>query len=242
VGVPQYCGTLAPRKHMPRGKKYLEAKKLVDPKKVYAPNEAMELAKKTSTVKFDPTLELHLKLGIDPTKGEQVVRLTLTLPHGSGKSKRIAAFVAQAKEKEATDAGADIVGGEELIAEIAKTQKINFDIAVATPDMMPKLAKIAKILGPKGLMPNPKTETVGPHVKKMVEELKRGKLMLKNDDGANLHTTLGKLSSTKEQLLENLQAVLEAVKRAKPATSKGIYIQNAVLTSTMGPAIRIQTN
>lgn len=227
---------------MPRGKKYLEVKKLVDPKKVYAPDEAIELAKKTSTVKFDPTLELHLKLGIDATKGEQVVRLTLTLPHGSGKSKRIAAFVAQAKEKEATDAGADVVGGEELIAEISKTQKINFDIAVATPDMMPKLAKIAKILGPKGIMPNPKTETVGPNVKKMVEELKRGKLMLKNDDGANLHATLGRLSSTKEQLLENLSVVLEAVKRAKPATSKGVYIQNAVLTSTMGPAIRIQTN
>lgn len=242
MGVPRYRRTLAPRKHMPRGKKYLEVKKLIDSKKLYTPEEAIDLIKKTKTVKFDPTLELHLKLGIDPTKGEQLVRITLTLPHGSGKSKRVAAFVAPGKEKEATDAGADIVGGEELIAEIAKTQKINFDIAVATPDMMPKLAKVAKILGPKGIMPNPKTETVGPNVKRMVEELKRGKLMIKNDDGANLHAALGKLGSTKEQLLENLHAVLEAVKRAKPATAKGVYIQNAVLTSTMGPAIRIQAN
>lgn len=227
---------------MAHGKKYLEAKKLIDPKKVYSPEEAVELAKKTSTVKFDPSVELHMKLGIDPSKGEQQVRVTLALPHGTGKAKKIAAFVSSAKEKEATEAGADIVGGEELVAEIAKTQKINFDIAIATPDMMPKLAKIAKILGPRGIMPNPKTETVGPNVKKMVEELKKGKLMIKNDDGGNLHAVLGKLGSPASELLENIKAVVEAVKRVKPSTSKGIYIQNAVLTSTMGPAIRVSLN
>ncbi len=224
---------------MAHGKKYLESKKNIDPKKLYSPEEAVELAKKTSTVKFDPSLELHLKLGIDPTKGEQLVRVTITLPHGTGKTKRVAAFVTPGKEKDATDAGADIAGGEDLIAEIAKTQKINFDVAVATPDMMPKLAKVAKILGPKGLMPNPKTETVSANVKKMVEELKRGKLTIKNDDGGNIHATLGKLGSPTASLLQNLSTVIEAIKRAKPATAKGIYIQNAVIAASMGPAIRI---
>lgn len=227
---------------MAHGKKYNESKKLIDPKKLYSPEEALELAKKTSTVKFDPSVELHLKLGIDPTKGEQVVRVTLTLPHGTGKTKKIAAFVSPGKEKEALEAGADIAGGEELIAEMAKTQKINFEVAVATPEMMPKLAKIAKILGPKGLMPNPKTETVNANVKKMIEELKRGKLTLKNDDGGNIHATLGKLSSPTSVILENLQVLLEAVKRAKPATAKGVYLQNAVLVTSMGPAIHISVN
>lgn len=227
---------------MAHGKKYLEVKKLIDPKKTYSAEEAMDLIKKTSTVKFDPSVELHLKLGIDPTKGEQLVRFTLTLPHAAGKIKKIAAFVSSGKEKEALEAGADIAGGEELIAEMAKTQKINFEVAVATPDMMPKLAKIAKILGPKGLMPNPKTETVNANVKKMIEELKRGKLTLKNDDGGNIHATLGKLSSPISVILENLKALLEAVKRAKPATAKGVYLQNAVLVTSMGPAIHISVN
>lgn len=227
---------------MAHGKKYLEVKKLIDPKKTYSAEEAMDLIKKTSTVKFDPSVELHLKLGIDPTKGEQLVRFTLTLPHAAGKIKKIAAFVSSGKEKEALEAGADIAGGEELIAEMAKTQKINFEVAVATPDMMPKLAKIAKILGPKGLMPNPKTETVNANVKKMIEELKRGKLTLKNDDGGNIHATLGKLSSPTSVILENLKALLEAVKRAKPATAKGVYLQNAVLVTSMGPAIHISVN
>lgn len=227
---------------MAHGKKYLEVKKLINPKKTYSAEEAMDLIKKTSTVKFDPSVELHLKLGIDPTKGEQVVRVTLTLPHGTGKTKKVAAFVTSGKEKEALEAGADIAGGEELIAEMAKTQKINFDVAVATPDMMPKLAKIAKILGPKGLMPNPKTETVNANVKKMIEELKRGKLTLKNDDGGNIHATLGKLSSPASVILENLKALLEAVKRAKPATAKGVYLQNAVLVTSMGPAIHVSVN
>lgn len=225
-----------------RGKKYLEAKKLIDSKKAYSTEEALDLVKKSSTVKFDPTVELHLKLGIDPKKGEQLVRVTVTMPHATGKNKRIAAFVGADKEKDAREAGADVVGGEDLIAELAKAEKINFDVAVATPEMMPKLAKVAKILGPKGLMPNPKTDTVGANVKKMIEELKRGKVTLKNDDGANLHASLGKLSLGPQALAENLKTVLEAVKRAKPASSKGVYIQNAVLTASMGPAIHLAVN
>ncbi|OGL74288.1 50S ribosomal protein L1 [Candidatus Uhrbacteria bacterium RIFCSPHIGHO2_02_FULL_57_19] len=225
---------------MPHGKKYLEAKKLIDPKKVYSPEEAVELVKKTNPAKFDASVEIHIRLGIDPTKGEQQVRGTVALPHGTGKSKRVAAFVPADKEKEARDAGADLVGGEELVAEIAKTQKIGFDVAVATPDMMPKLAKVAKILGPKGLMPNPKSETVGANVKKMVEELKKGKIAFKNDDSGNVHIVIGKVSAESSKLLENLNAVTDVIKRARPASAKGIFIENAALTSSMGPSIRIQ--
>lgn len=226
---------------MPHGKKYAEAAKLIDPKKTYSPEEAVDLVKKTSKTKFDATVELHCKLGIDPTKGEQQIRGTITLPHGTGSSKRVAAFVSTAdKEQEAKDAGADVVGGEDLIKEIAATEKITFDVAVATPDMMAKLAKVAKILGPKGLMPNPKTDTVGPHIKKMVEDLKRGKLAYKNDDTGNLHFGIGKVSFESSKLVENLSAALEAIKRAKPASAKGTYLQNVVVTSSMGPAIRIQ--
>lgn len=221
-------------------KRFEEAKKLIDPKKVYTREEAVELAKKTSTVKFDASVEVHLRLGIDPSKGDQQIRSTIIFPHSVGTSKKVAAFVASDKEKEAKDAGADIVGGEEMIEEIKKTGKINFDVAVATPDMMPKLAKVAKVLGPKGLMPNPKTETVGPNVKKMVEELKKGKLTFKNDDTANIHQIIGKTSLDTEALLENLNAFLEAVQKAKPASAKGIYIHNASLSTSMGPGIKFE--
>jgi large subunit ribosomal protein L1 len=224
---------------MSHGKRYTELKKLVDPKKLYAPREAMDLAKKTSNTKFDGTIEIHVNLGIDVKKGEEQVRSTITLPHASGKVKKIAAFVGAAKEQDAKDAGADKVGGEELIDEVMKSGKIDFDIAVATPDMMPKLAKIAKILGPIGLMPNPKTETVGPNVKKMIEELKKGKLAFKNDTTGNLHIGIGKSSMSVEQLVENYQALVEAVRKTKPASSKGTFLQSITVTSTMGPGIKI---
>lgn len=210
---------------------------MVDPKKVYSIDEAIDLVKKTANTKFDASVEVHLRLGIDPTKGDQQTRGTLVLPHGTGKTKKIAAFVEPEKEKEAKDAGADIVGGEELIAEIIKTEKINFDVAITTPSMMPKLAKVAKILGPRGLMPNPKTETVGPNIKKMIEDSKGGKISWKNDDTANVHQLIGKVSLDVQKIRENLNALLESVRRVKPASAKGIYIQNAVLTSSMGPAI-----
>ncbi len=222
---------------MSRSKRYTAVKTKIDPKKTYSIEEAIALAKDTSTVKFDASIEVHLKLGIDPSKGEQQVRGTVTLPHGTGKSKRVAAFVESDKEAEATAAGADVVGGESLIAEIASSGKINFDVAVATPTMMPKLAKVAKILGPKGLMPNPKTETVGMNIKKMVTDTKGGKISWKNDDTGNIHQIVGKVSFPAENLAVNLTTILEAVKKAKPASAKGIYIQTSVLTSSMGPAI-----
>jgi large subunit ribosomal protein L1 len=225
---------------MPRSKRYKELKASYDNKKSYSPDEAIGLVQKTSTTKFDAAIEVHLHLGIDPKKGDQMVRGTVALPHGTGKVKKVAAFVSSPeKEKEAKDAGAELVGGEELIAKIAQTSKIEFDIAVATPDMMPKLAKVAKILGPKGLMPSPKNETVTANIKKAVEELRRGRVAFKNDDTANVHQIIGKASFPKEKLMENFAAFMEAIRRAKPASSKGTYLHSVTLTSTMGPGIKV---
>ncbi len=224
---------------MARSKRYSELKKLVDPKKLYPPAEAIDLVRKMSTTKFDSTVEIHANLGIDIGKSDQQVRFTLVMPHTVGKIKRVAAFVSGDKEKEARAAGADVVGGEELIDRIIQTGKIEFDVAVATPDKMPKLAKIARTLGPKGLMPNPRTDTVGIHVKKMVEELKRGKVTIKNDPTGNIHQAIGKSSHEQKDLLENFEAIMASLRKAKPASAKGAYIKNVVLTSTMGPAVRV---
>ncbi len=222
-----------------RSKRYLKLKTAVDNKKAYSPEEAVELAQKTAGVKFDATLELHCRLGVDPKKGEEQVRGLLVFPHSFGKAKKVAAFVEASREAEAKEAGADLVGGEELIAEIIKTGKFDFEVAVATPTMMPKLAKAAKILGPRGLMPNPKNETVGSNVKAMITGLKKGRVSFKNDDAGNVHLAIGKVSFAKEKLLENLKVALEAIKKAKPSSSKGTYLQTVVLTSTMGPAIKL---
>lgn len=227
---------------MPRSKRYIEAKKLIDAKKLYSLAEAADLVKKTATGKFDATVELHLHLGIDAKKGDQQVRTTLVMPHAAGKAKRVAAFVSGEKEKEAKEAGAELVGADELIESIAKSGKVDFDVAIATPDMMPKLAKVAKVLGPKGLMPNPKTETVGANVRKMVEELKRGKVAIKNDDTANIHLAVGKASLDAKALVENIEATLNAVRKVKPASAKGVFIATATLTTTMGPAIRLEVS
>lgn len=215
---------------------------LVDAKKTYSLAEAVPLIKKTSTTKFDGMVEIHIKLGIDPKKGEQQVRGTISLPHGTGKTKRVVAFVNGEKMKDAKEAGADIVGAEDIIDALAKTGKIDFDIAVATPDMMPKLAKVAKILGPRGLMPNPKTDTVGTNVKKMIEELKKGKISFKNDDTGNVHISVGKASFSEAQLQENISVALDALRKAKPASSKGSYFGNVTLSSTMGPGIKVQVS
>lgn len=230
---------MADAKTNARSKRYTELKKLVDPKKLYSPEEAIALAKETSTTKFTGTLEIHINLGIDVKKGDQQVRGTILLPHSVGKTKKVAAFVPADKEKDAKDAGADIVGGEELIAELAKSGKIDFDVAVATPDMMPKLAKVAKILGPVGLMPNPKTDTVGANVKKMVEDVKKGKIAFKNDATGNIHQAFGKSDMPEAQLLENFSVFVEAVKKTKPASAKGAFLNSVTVTSTMGPGIRI---
>ncbi len=220
------------------GKRYAEAAKLVDSQKAYSVNDAIDLVKKTSNTKFDAAVEVHIRLGIDPKKSDQQVRGTVSLPHGTGKTKKVAAFVASDKEKEAKEAGADIVGGEEMIAELLKTQKIDFDIAVSTPDMMPKMAKVAKILGPKGLMPNPKSETVSPNVTKMITELKKGKVAFKSDDAGIIHAVVGKVSFDAGKLAENYEALMEAIRKAKPSSSKGTYLKSVTVASSMGPGIR----
>jgi len=212
----------------------------VDKNKVYTIDEAIALVKETSTVKFDASVEVHVRLGIDPKKSDQQIRTTVVLPHGTGKTKTVAAFVGANDGKDAKTAGADFIYGEEEIAKIATTGKVVFDVAVATPEMMPKLAKAAKVLGPKGLMPNPKTGTVGPHVAKMIDELKKGKIAFKNDDGANIHQTIGKVSFDDAKLKENITTFTDALRKAKPKTAKGTYIKTVYLTSSMGPSVKVE--
>lgn len=224
---------------MAQSKRFQKILQLVDASKAYPPAEAIGLAQKTATTKFDGSIEIHLRLGIDPKKGEQQVRGAVTLPAGTGKTKKIAAFVSEAKEQEARDAGADVVGGVELIEKIKQSGSPDFEIAVATPDMMAKLAGIAKILGPKGLMPSPKNETIATDLKKTIGELKRGKINFKNDDTGNVHQIIGKASFSPGQLLENFTVILDAVRRAKPASAKGTYLKSVTVNATMGPAIRV---
>ncbi len=211
----------------------------IDKTRSYALDEAIDLIKETSKVKFDASVEVHMRLGISTTKSDQQIRSTVTLPHGTGKTKKIAAFVGPNDEAAAKGAGADLVYGEEEIKQIKTSGKLDFDIAVATPEMMPKLAQIAKILGPRGLMPNPKTDTVGPDIAKIVEELKKGKAGFKNDDTGNIHMNIGKISFDNQKIKENFQAFLDTIKKLKPAGVKGTYIKNVYLTSSMGPSVKV---
>lgn len=221
---------------MKRGKKYKQSAEKIDSNKIYPLEEAVKLVKELKTAKFDESVEVHIKTNVDLKKTDQQIRSTVVLPHGTGKMKKVA-VITTTSAKEAKEAGADIVGGEEMIEKIAK--KIDFDVLVATPEMMPKLAKIAKILGPKGLMPNPKTETVTAKVKETVEALKKGKAAFKSDDGGNIHQTVGKVSFEDAKLVENIKAFLESVEKAKPASLKGKLIYGITLCSTMGQGIRI---
>jgi large subunit ribosomal protein L1 len=205
------------------------------------PQQAIETIKQNAKAKFDESLEIHLRLGIDPSKSEQQVRGNLILPYGTGRKKKIAVFTEE-KAEEAKKAGAEIAGGKELIEKIQKTKKCDFEIAVAEPGIMKDLSKIAKILGPKGLMPSPKDSTVTSDIIKAIKELNAGKINFKNDDTGNVHQILGKVSWPVEKLLKNFEAFIEAVKKAKPAKSKGIYFQNVVLCSTMGRGIKIELN
>jgi len=216
------------------------AKDLIEAKRIYPLADAITLVKKTSTTKFDASVEVHVRLGIDTKKSEQQIRSTVVLPNGLGQSKRIAAFVGANDEKIAKEAGADLILGEDAIKKIKDTGKIDFDVAVATPEMMPKLAVAAKVLGPKGLMPNPKTDTVGPDIKKIIEELKKGKAAFKNDDGGNIHQIIGRVSFPEEKLIGNFQALIEAIKKVKPNSAKGIFLKNIYVCSSMGPSIKVQ--
>ncbi|MCD4694270.1 50S ribosomal protein L1 [bacterium] len=203
----------------------------------YSIDEALELCQKLSKTKFDASVEVHFRLGIDPKKGDQQIRSAISLPHGTGKDIKVAAFTD--KEKEAKEAGADLVGSEELIAKIKKTEKTDFDVAVAEPAMMKNLGKIAKILGTRGLMPSPKNETVTDKIVETIKELKRGKISFKNDNTSNVHVIIGKISFKKDALLDNYRTMLDAIKKAKPAGAKGIYIKNISINSTMGSGIKV---
>lgn len=214
---------------------------LVSKEKVYPVDEALDLIKKTANTKFAGSVEVHVRTNIDAKKTEQAVRGTVTLPHGTGKTKKIAAFVTDAKEKAAKEAGATIVGGEELIKQIKDTEKTDFDVAVAEPAMMAKLAQVAKILGTRGLMPNPKTGTVSDNIAAAIKEIAGGRVNFKNDDSGNIHQIIGKTSFETTQLAENLKTFMDAVHRSKPTTLKKQFIANVSVNATMGPGIKIKT-
>lgn len=219
------------------GKKYLEAKKLVT-QVSYDLKDAVALLKKTSPVKFDASCEVHIKLGVDPKQSDQNVRSTVALPHGTGKKVRVIAFVTEDKAKEALAAGADKAGGDDLIGEILKGF-LDFDVAVATPDMMKSLGKVAKILGQKGLMPNPKAGTVTNDITKTIAEIKKGKVEFRVDKLSVIHNIFGKVSFDEKHLYENLVALLRAIMEAKPASAKGTYVQRLHLATTMGPGVQV---
>ncbi len=224
---------------MKRSKRYKSVREKIDKDKVYNINEAVKILIENSNVKFDESVEIHFRTNLDPKQSDQQIRGTMVLPHGTGKEKKIAVFAEGDQAKEAEDAGADLVGGEDLIAKIKKTKEVDFDIAVATPDMMRKLATVAKILGPKGLMPSPKTETVSTDIKKTVQQLKKGKLNFKNDETGNIHQIVGKISFGEDKLKENITAFVQMMRDSKPSGAKGDYIKNIVVTSTMGVGIKI---
>ena len=223
---------------MALAKKYVEARKKIDREKRYEMDEALELLPQICFAKFDETVELALRLGVDPRHADQMVRGSVALPHGLGKSVRVLVFAKGEKEKEAQEAGADTVGAEDLIEKIQKGW-LDFDKAIATPDVMGMVSKLGKILGPRGLMPNPKVGTVTFDIAKTVKEMKAGRVEFRVDKAGNLHVPVGKVSFGKEKLLENLNSLLDAVIRLKPATSKGTYIKGMAVSTTMSPGIKV---
>ena len=223
---------------MQRGKKYLEAAKLIDRTVKYAVDEAVSLVKKTSFVKFDATVEAAFRLNLDPRKAEQNLRGAIVLPHGTGKVSRVVVIAQGEKAKEAEAAGADFVGAQELIQKISGGW-FEFDVMVATPDMMGQLGKLGRILGPKGLMPNPKTGSVTMDVEKAVHEIKNGKIEYRTDKVGNIHAPIGRVSFTEGQLKENLKTLYDQLARIKPTTVKGTYMKNITVSSSMGPGVRI---
>ncbi|GAB2626201.1 50S ribosomal protein L1 [Paractinoplanes abujensis] len=226
---------------MQRSKGYRKGAEQIDPNKLYEPAEAIKIAKETSPTKFDATVEVAMRLGVDPRKADQMVRGTVNLPHGTGKTARVIVFAQGAKAEEAVAAGADEVGTDELVARI-QGGWLDFDAAIATPDQMAKIGRIARILGPRGLMPNPKTGTVTMDVTKAVNEIKGGKITFRVDKHSNLHLIIGKASFTPEQLTDNYAAVLDEVLRAKPSAAKGKYLKKVTVTTTMGPGVPVDPN
>ncbi len=223
-----------------RGKKYVEAAKLIDREASYEPAQAIELVKKTATAKFDESIEVAVRLGVDPRKQDQAVRGVVVLPHGTGKSQKVLVFAKGEKVKEAEAAGADYVGDADMINKIQQGW-FDFDVCVATPDMMAEVGKLGRILGGKGLMPNPKAGTVTFDVAKAVQEIKAGKIEYRLDKAGQIHAPIGKASFDADKLVDNLKALIEALNRAKPAAAKGVYLKNISVSSTMGPGARVDT-
>jgi len=224
-----------------RGKKYVEAAKLVDRTKAYSVAEAIELVKKTSTAKFDATVEVAFRLGVDPKKADQQIRGAVVLPHGTGKTQRVLVFAKGEKAKEAEAAGADYVGDSEFINKINQGW-FEFDVIVATPDMMGEVGKLGRVLGPKGLMPNPKTGTVTFDVTKAVNEIKAGKVEYRVDKSANIHVPIGKISFDDQKLVENFTTIYETMLKVKPSAAKGTYMKNIAVSSTMGPGVKVDAS
>ncbi|QHC20430.1 50S ribosomal protein L1 [Streptomyces sp. GS7] len=226
---------------MKRSKTLRNADAKIDRERLYAPLEAVRLAKDTTSVKFDATVEVAMRLGVDPRKADQMVRGTVNLPHGTGKTARVLVFATGDRAAAAEAAGADIVGSDELIDEVSKG-RLDFDAVVATPDLMGKVGRLGRVLGPRGLMPNPKTGTVTPDVAKAVTDIKGGKIEFRVDKHANLHFIIGKVSFDETKLVENYAAALEEITRLKPSAAKGRYIKKTVITTTMGPGVPVDPN
>ena len=226
---------------MKHGKKYLESAKLIEAGKLYDPEEAVKLAMQTAKSKFDETIELSIRLGVDPRHADQQVRGTVVLPHGTGKKVKVLVFAKADKAKEAEAAGADYVGDADLVAKIQSENWFDFDACVATPDMMPVIGRIARLLGPKGLMPNPKSGTVTQDVAKAVHDIKAGKVEYRVDKTSICHCPIGKASFDSDKLVENLRVLMEAIIKAKPATAKGTYVRSLYMSTTMGPSIRLNS-
>ena len=225
---------------MKRSKKYIEASKLVESNKVYTVAEACELVKKTSLVKFDASVDVSFRLGVNPKYADQQVRGAVVLPHGTGKTKRVLAITT--KEAEAKEAGADFVGGKEIIEKIKRENWFDYDVIVATPEMMGELGKIGRLLGPKGLMPNPKTGTVSMDIAKAINEIKAGKVEYRVDKEGNLSVSIGRVSFEATKLEENYKTIYETLLKVKPATVKGAYMRNITLSTTMGPGVKVSIN
>ncbi len=224
-----------------KGKKYQEAAALIEKGKAYPIDEAVALVKKTSNVKFDASVDVAFKLGLDTRHADQQLRGAIVLPHGTGKTKKVLVVTQGAKVEEAKAAGADVVGGKEILEDIKKGW-LDFEVMIATPDMMAELGKLGRILGPKGLMPNPKTGTVTMDVAKAVQETKAGKVTYRTDKDGNVHLPIGRVSFTDEQLIENFKTINELLVKSKPSSAKGTYMKNVVISTTMGPSVKVQAS